>query len=313
MTRVSAIIVHFGPWEPTGRALASLRSTNPSLEIVVVNNGGIDPAEAERAAGPDVTVLSPGRNLGYGAACNLGAGRTSGGYLLVANNDVEFRTGTVGALVATLDRDPGTAAVGPELTDSQGRPTLSVGLAPTPRRILFENLYLPRLLPGLPFFQGHHTVRIDRGRAQDVETVLGALILLRRSAFDQVGGFDERYFLYGEESDLFSRLRQRGWRIRFEPASSAVHHGGLASRSVPQSVLDRWLHESLLLYARDHHGPSGEQSARRALLLGTWLRWALAQFQRGPIGEARRRRYADILAAHGRPRPPGGGNETPRA
>ncbi len=259
-----------------------------------------------------MTVLSPGRNIGYGAACNLAARRASGDYLLVSNNDVEFRSGTVGALVAALEREPDVAAVGPALLDEDGRPTPSIRLAPTPRRILCENLFLPRLLPGLRFFQGHHTVSIDHRRAQDVETLLGALVLLRRSAFEAMGGFDERYFFYAEESDLFERLRRRGWRIRFEPASTAVHYGGLASRCVSQADLDRWLHDSLLLYARSHHGPAGERRTRRALYLGTRLRWLLAFLQRGKTGGARRRRYANILAAYRRARGPEASREATR-
>lgn len=291
----SAILVHYGPWEPTGRALDSLRATGLPLEIVLVNNGGVDPLDARRLAGPSAIVLSPGRNLGYGAACNLAARRASGGFLLLSNNDVELRPGSVEVLLAALDRDPRVGAVGPQLLDRAGHAAASIGRAPTPRRILFENLFLPRLLPGLAFFQGHHTARIRHDRARDVETLLGALVLVRRSAFEAVGGFDERYFFYSEDSDLFQRLRRKGWRIRFEPASEAVHVGGLASRTVPQAQLDRWMHESLVLYARRHHGPRGERWTRGALHLGAWLRWLLALLQPGAAGAARRRRYADIL------------------
>jgi N-acetylglucosaminyl-diphospho-decaprenol L-rhamnosyltransferase len=295
----TAILVHYGPWEPTGRALDSLRAAGLPLEIILVNNGGVDPLDAQRLAGPAI-VLSPGRNLGYGAACNLAARRASGAYLLFSNNDVELRPGAVAALLAALDREPGAGAVGPRFLDGAGLAAASIGRAPTPRRILFENLFLPRLLPGLAFFQGHHTTRIRHDRARDVETLLGALVLVRRSAFEAVGGFDERYFFYSEDSDLFQRLRRKGWRIRFEPASEAVHVGGLASRTVPQAQLDRWMHESLFLYARRHHGLRGERWTRGALHLGARLRWLLALFQPGLAGAARRRRYADILAMYRR-------------
>jgi GT2 family glycosyltransferase len=296
----SAILVHYGPWEPTGRALASLRATGLPLEIVVVNNGGLDPLDARRLAGPSAIVLSPGSNVGYGPACNLGARQASGDFLLFSNNDVELRPGSVEALLAALNSDPRAGAVGPRVLDEDGQVVASIGHAPTPRRILFENLFLPRLLPRLAFFQGHHTARIRHDRAREVETLLGAIVLVRRSAFEAVGGFDERYFFYSEDSDLFQRLRRKGWRIRFEPASEAVHVGGLASRTVPQAQLDRWMHESLFLYARLHHGPRGERWTRGALHLGAWLRWLLAFFQAGAAGAARRRRYADILAMYHR-------------
>lgn len=298
---ISAILVHYGSWEPTGCALDTLRGTGAPLEIIVVNNGGIGAAEAERLAGPSVIVLSRGRNLGYGAACNLAAGRASGRYFLFSNNDVEFRQGTIEALLAALERDPGAAAVGPRFFNAAGEAVPSIGRAPTPWRVLSENLFLPRLFPGLPFFHGHHTAGIRHDRARDVETMLGALILVRREAFEEVGGFDEDYFFYVEESDLFKRLRDRGWRIRFEPASQAVHHGGLASRSVPRAQLDQWLHENLRLYARRHHGASGERTTRAALLLGARLRRLTAFLYPGPARAERERRYADILTMY---RPP---------
>lgn len=309
----SAILVHYGPWEPTGRALDSLRAAGTALEIVVVNNGGVRADEAERLAGPSVIVLSPGRNLGYGAACNLAARRASGGHFLFSNNDVEFRRGTIEALLAALEREPQTAAVGPTFLNAAGNPIPSIGRAPTPWRVLSENLFLPRLFPGVPFFHGHHSARIRHDRERDVETLLGALILVRRSAFEEVGGFDERYFLYAEESDLFERLRARGWRVRFEPESVAVHHGGVASRTLPQAQLDQWLHEGLLLYARRHHGASGERRTRAALLLGARLRRLTGFLQPGAAGAERRRRYANILAMYRQPAwPRGFGDSAPR-
>ena len=296
----SAIFVHYGAWKPTGRALDSLRANSPPLEIVLVNNGGVSAAEAERLAGPGALVLSPGRNLGYGAACNLAARRASGSFLLFSNNDVEFRPGTVECLVAALAREPRAAVVGPKFVNGAGDAVASIGRAPTPRRVLFENLFLPRLLPGFSFFEGHHTARIRHDREQNVETLLGALILVRRCAFESVGGFDERYFFYAEESDLFERLRARDWLVRFEPDSVAIHYGGVASSEMPRAQLDRWLHESLLLYARHHHGAAGEERTRAALRMGAQLRRLLGALQPGAAGAERARRYTDILELYRR-------------
>ncbi len=300
----SVVVVHYGPWEPTGRALETLRAAGTRVEILVVNNGGVEAAEAERLAGPSAIVLSPGRNLGYGAACNLGARRASGKHFLFSNNDVEFRSGTIEALLAALKREPRAAAVGPKFRNAAGQPVPSIGRAPTPWRVLAENLFLPRLVPRLALFHGHHTARIRHDRGRDVETLLGALVLVRRSAFEEVGGFDERFFLYAEESDLFERLRARGWHVRFEPASVAVHQGGLASRTVSRARLDQWLHEGLLLYARCHHGVSGERRTRAALLIGAWLRWLEGTLQPGAAGARRKQRYANILAMYRHPAPP---------
>ncbi len=290
MTAV-AVIVHFGPRAATERALRALAETAPEAAVTIVDNAG-DLEREELAAG--VRLLSPGRNLGYGAACNLAAKGATADFLLFLNNDVELLPGALLALEAAL-ASPGAAAAVPRLLDSAGRPVPSIFRPPVPRRVLFEALFLPRLLPGIPFFHGHHTVRTPHASPRDVETASGAAILVRRSAFERIGGFDADFFFYAEESDLFARLRRAGGRVLFEPAARAVHHGGLASATVPQAELDRRLHAGLRLYARKHHGERGERATARALRLGARLRLWLAHLQPGNRGRERRRRYADIL------------------
>jgi GT2 family glycosyltransferase len=242
-------------------------------------------------------VLAPGRNVGYGAACNLAAREGSGELLLFLNNDVELPPGAAEAMAAVLSAEPRVAAVGPALLDAHGRPTRSIARAPTPRRVLFENLLLPRILPGVPFFHGHHTAYTSHRRARDVESLSGAAVMVRRRAFEEVGGFDEAFFFYAEESDLFARLHRAGWRVRFEPAARVVHYGGVASADVERRELDRRLAEGLRLYARKHHGREGERSTSRALRLGARIRWALAHLQPGRRGRDRRKRFADAAEA----------------
>jgi len=312
-TATTAIVVHFGSWEPTRRAVTALAASQPPVTILVVDNGGRE-EDGDAGPGSAVRVLSDpaGRNLGYGGGCNLGAQSARSSYLLFCNNDVEVRPDTVAALEEALRRDPRVAAAGPLLVDGQGRPTPSVGRAPTPRRILFEGLFLPRIFVGVPFFDGHHTTAFRHGAPRDVETLLGAVVLVRREAFEAVGRFDERFAFYAEESDLFERLRRSGWRLRFEPRARALHHGGLASRSIPQSELDRHLHEGLALFARLHHGAKGERRARRALRFGARLRWLLSFVEPGSRRAARRRRYADLLTLYKRSCDEGGLAPSPR-
>ena len=293
--RITAVIVHFGPWATTQRTLDSLHRHGRGLEVRIVDNGGeAAPREVERTPEIAVELITPGRNLGFGAACNLGARGSRRPWLLFLNNDVEIVETTLEALAAVLEVDSSIAAVGPRLWDPTGAPLRSIGRAPTPRRVLFENLFVPRFLPGIPFFHGHHTVAVSHASARDVETFLGAVILVRRSAFEAIGGFDERYFFYAEESDLFERLRRAGGKIRFEPAARAIHHGGVASRTVDQKEIDRRLHEGFRLYARRFHGANGEKRVARSLRWGATLRWLLSFLEPAPRSQARRRRYADI-------------------
>jgi N-acetylglucosaminyl-diphospho-decaprenol L-rhamnosyltransferase len=249
-----------------------------------------------------VKVLSPSKNIGYGAACNLGARGSKRPWLLFLNNDVEIQARTLETMASVLAREPAVAAVGPRLYGSGGRAVRSIFRAPTPRRVLFENLYLPRLLAGIPFFHGHHTAFLSHERSRDVETMLGAIVLVRRAAFEAIGGYCEDFFFYAEESDLFERLRRAGARVRFEPAARAVHHGGVASQTVDRKELDRRLHEGLRLYAKRFYGEGGERRVARALRWGANLRWWLSFLEWGPRRQARRRRYADIREMYRRER-----------
>ena len=300
-SRVDAVVVHYGDPEPTRRAVASLLAADPEAALVVVDNG---PGGAKAQLDlPGVRVLRPGRNLGYAAACNLAAREGRAEYIVFANNDVEVLPGTLDALAAALDADARIAAVGPRLLDARGRPTRSIHRAPTPRRVLFESLFLPRLVPGVPWFHGHHTAYVSHRRARDVETLSGAAVLVRRAAFEAIDGFDEDFFFYAEESDLFARLRAAGWRVRFEPAARAIHRGGAASESVPRAELDSRLRDALRLYARKHFGDAGERRTAAALAAGDRLRFALAHLLAGEAGRRRRRRFADALERAGaRPR-----------
>jgi N-acetylglucosaminyl-diphospho-decaprenol L-rhamnosyltransferase len=293
---ISAVVVHYGAWEPTLRALASFRAHAPEAALIVVNNG---PAPVPAGVSEfGASIIEPGENLGYGAGCNRGAAAAQGDFLLLSNNDVEIEADTVGRLRRRLEADPGLAAVGPRFLDAAGRPRRSVRRSPTPWRVLCENLFLARLPFFRSLFPGHHTVSGPESRSVEVETLLGALVLFRRDAWDAVSGFDERYFFYAEETDLFARLVRGGWRLAFEPAASAVHYEGIASASLPQSELDLWLHRGLLRYAARFHGAAGRRRTALALRAGARLRWLLSFVPGTPARRARRRRYADILALY---------------
>lgn len=295
---IGAVIVHYGPWAVTSRAVASLRRHAPDVRIVVVDNGREERSAGLGELGADV-IQAP-RNLGFGAACNLGAKALATPLLLLANNDVEVFDDSVGTLRRAVESDERIGAAGPAFTDEKGRVRPSFRRPPSPWRIFCESMLLAKIFPFIPGFAGHHTTRGPRRAPRDAETLLGALFLIRREAFDEVGGFDESYFFYAEETDLFARLRARGWRVIFEPRARAMHGEGVASRSVAQEKLDEWLHDGLRRYARRFHGPSGERRTLRFLRAGARIRWLLSYVPGLPGRHERRTRYGAILRLHER-------------
>jgi N-acetylglucosaminyl-diphospho-decaprenol L-rhamnosyltransferase len=194
-------------------------------------------------------VVDPGRNLGYGAASNRGVAATMSQYVLVCNPDLEVPGDAVGALVAALDDDPGRALAGPLIRTPEG------GRYPSARRFpsmtdAAGHALLGLFAPDNRFTRSYQRSELD-GVAAEVRTVdwvSGACFLVRRRAFEQVGGFDESYFMYAEDVDLCWRLGQAGWQVVYVPTAEVTHLQGRSTDRHPyRMILEH--HRSLLRFA----------------------------------------------------------------
>ncbi len=297
--RVSAVIVHYRTPSETVRAALAVAGTAPDAEIVVVDNASGDDITLRLAAEvPKARVLVERENRGYGAGCNRGARETTRPCILFLNSDAYIQPGAVAALVEALDANPEAAAVGPRLFSPDGAPQSSIRRLPTPWRIFCESSGLAFLSRGRGAFRGHTATWEDHEKPREVEALMGAALLLRRSAFEEVGGFDEGYFLYAEETDLISRWQRRGYRILFDPRARVIHVGGASSGD----LLFGELHAALAHYVEKFHGPLAGRLAARVLAAGAALRYAVALVT--PGGGPRRRRYRAALSCRARMRKP---------
>ena len=291
--RVAAVIVHFRTPDETERTAVAVAADAPGAEIVVVDNAsgdGIARRLAERV--PSARVLEEHVNRGYGSACNRGARETRRPLLLFLNSDAYVRPGGVEALVRALDADERAAAAGPRLLETDGSLQPSIRRLPSPWRIFCESSGIASLAGGHEPFAGHTKTRADHGRAQAVEALMGAALMARRTAFEAVGGFDEGFFLYAEETDLMARWRRAGWRLLYVPQAEVVHEGG---RSGGDRLFGH-LHESLARYVSKHHGASAGTVARAVLAAGAVVRYAAALVTPGDAGRTRRARYRAALS-----------------
>ena len=290
--RVTAIIVHYRTPAQTVRAARAVAATAPGAEIMVVDNDSRDGVAGLLAEGcPSARVRTQAANRGYGAGCNAGARESRRPYLLFLNSDAEVQPGAVEALTATLDADARAAAVGPRLSHPDGRLQASIRRLPGPWRIFCESSGLAFLSGGRGALRGHTATREDHERAAEVEALMGAALLVRRSDFDAAGGFDEGFFLYAEETDLMKRWRKLGRRILFEPRAVVVHEGGASGGD----ALFGELHADLARYVAKHHGPVAGVFARVTLAAGALWRYLAALVTPGARGRARRGRYRAAL------------------
>jgi len=235
----AAIVVNHNGGSLLERCVRSVLADQSAgaVEIVVVDNASSDgSAEMLRALDLPVSVVDAGGNLGYAAAANVGIGRTSAAFVAVLNPDTEVRPGAAGALVGRLLGEPDLAAVGPRIDDAHGRHYPSARAVPAVGDAL-GHAALGWIRPRNPWTTRYRQLDVDPGVSRDVAWISGAAIWLRRTALDEVGGWDERYFMYVEDLDLCWRLGRRGWRVAYEPSARVVHIQGVSTARRPYRMI----------------------------------------------------------------------------
>jgi N-acetylglucosaminyl-diphospho-decaprenol L-rhamnosyltransferase len=252
-------------------------------EIVVLDNASEDgSADAVRERFPDVRVIPQEHRAGFGANHNTVIRATTGRYVYVLNEDTTARDWGFEALTAYLDDHPRVAALGPKLVYPDGRLQDSAWRFPTPLVSTVSLATLGRL--------GVTQSRGDEPRA--VDWVMGAAVVLRREALDEVGLFDESFFLYSEEVDLQARLHGAGWDVHYFPAVSVVHHESQFSADIPERrINEMW--RSRHRYWQKHHSGAGARIAALATGAQYATRAALSSIsRRDPALGARMRLHA---------------------
>ena len=205
--------------------------------------------------------------------------RRRAAYALLLNADAWLAEGALERLVDFADTRPRAAVVGPRLLNPDGTLQRSVRGFPTLWRLATEYLFLRKLAPGSSALNAFYAGGFDHDEVREVEVVMGACMLLRREAIEQVGDCDEDYFLFSEETDWCFRFREAGWQVVFFPGAECVHVRG-ASHS------GRLYRENLrghLLFLSKHRGPKVAERARRLLLVSLRLRGLSFRGERGRV------------------------------
>lgn len=285
-SRLPVITVTYSPGKHLRALLDSLPgATNRPVEVVLADNGSTDGAPEQAAAEYEhVTFFPTGGNLGYGAGMNAGvralddvdddslaAGTLADDFVLLTNPDVQFHEGAIDELLACAARHPDAAAIGPRIIEADGSTYPSARALPS----LVDGIghaILADLWPANPF-----SARYRQG--QDMETeraagwLSGSCLLVRREAFARVGGFDERYFMYFEDTDLGDRFARAGYSNIYCPAARISHAQGHSTEeeSVSATML-RVHHESAARYLCDRLPHWYQAPVRAVLRAGLGLR-----------------------------------------
>jgi GT2 family glycosyltransferase len=285
--RVSIVVVNFNARAHLERCLASIADAAPGCPVVVVDNASSD-GSAIAAAAAGVRWIRNDQNLGFARAMNQGVAATEGEAALLLNPDCRVQEGAIERLFVELERHPECAIAAPRILDEDGGVQGSVRGDPDLLTGLFgRRSLLRRLFPGSAIARRNVTVQTGRASgppAGDDEAggaadwVSGACMLVRRAAFDAVGGFDERYFLYWEDADLCRRLRDAGHTIRYVPEARVEHAVGQSSRTAGQLAI-RAFHESALIYYTTHVARSRTARWFARAVLTARCQWKLLSFR----------------------------------
>jgi N-acetylglucosaminyl-diphospho-decaprenol L-rhamnosyltransferase len=271
---VRVVVVTYSPGASLAHFLDSLRgATRAPHEVVLADNGSDDGVPQVAAAQPGVRLIETGGNLGYGKAANLGASGADAQWLVVANPDVTWEPGALDALLEAAERWPDAGCLGPAIRTPQGWLYPSARAFPSLGRGAGHALF-GWWWPSNPWTRSY---RSEAGPPAEGRTgwLSGSCMLLRRTAFEAVGGFDPAYFMYCEDMDLCRRLADAGWSSVYVPSAVITHTGGHAtSRQAREMVREH--HRSLFRYlSRQYDGPA--RAPLRALLgAGLFLRYLLA-------------------------------------
>ena len=274
---LAVVIVTYSPGETLDRCLDTLaKATSRPVRVILADNGSTDGAP-ERAAAEreNVTLLRTGGNLGYGTAATRGIASLdpSYGWIVVANPDLEWGDGCLDTLLEAASRWPRGGSFGPLIKEPSGAVYPSARLVPSLGRGI-GHAVVGRVWRGNPWTRAYRQDSDASVTERTAGWLSGSCLLMRRTAFDSVDGFDPRYFMYFEDVDLGDRLGRAGWQNVYVPSAEVVHIQGHSTARSSSAMLAAH-HESAYRFIADRHRGWAWAPVRWAIRAGLALRLKL--------------------------------------
>lgn len=277
--KLSIVIVNYNTRDLLRACLLSVQrsETAPPLELFVVDNASTDgSARMVATEFPDLQLIESGVNGGYARANNMALERCRGEYLLLLNPDTEVPPDALRRMVDFMDAHPEAGAAGPKLV----RPDGSLDLAcrrsfPSPEVSFYRMLGLSKLFPRSRRFGRYNLTYLNPDEPAEVDSVVGAFMIVRSRAAGEVGLLDEAFFMYGEDLDWAYRIKSRGWKILYNPRVVVLHHKGASSRRHSRKSIVEFYRAMHVFYLK--HYSRGTNGLLGALIVASiWAKCALS-------------------------------------
>jgi len=273
--QLSVVIVNYNVKHFLEQCLHSVTraSADLQMEVIVIDNHSTDnSADHLKGLFPKVRFVANNENLGFARACNQGARMAKGKNLLFLNPDTLVPEDCFHKCMTFLDFHPEAGALGVKMLDGSGRflPE-SKRSFPGPLTSLYKLFGLARLFPRSRIFSRYHFGHLDKDRDHEVDVLAGAFMMVRREVFEKVGGFDERFFMYGEDVDLSYRIQQAGFRNYYFSQTAIIHFKGESTRKGSVNYV-RMFYKAMSVFVSKHYGSSRAGLFNFFVQLAIWLR-----------------------------------------
>ncbi len=296
MIDLAIVIVNYNVANLLRRCLASVYGSHGDLNFsvcVVDNDSKDDSVTVVRQEFPQTTLITNDCNIGYPAANNQGL-RSFGlpdwqqealpRYCLLLNPDTELPAEALATLVGYMDRNPGVGVVGPKLVMLDGQLDPACRRAfPTPEVAFYRMVGLSRLFRHSPRFGRYNMTFLDEDTLAEVDSVVGAFMMVRTQAIIEVGLMDERFFMYGEDLDWAKRMKDAGWRVVYNPAVTVLHVKRASSRQNQRANVE--FYRAMLIFYYKHYYLQTSRFLHWLVLLGIAVKGGrpiLADLRAGP-------------------------------
>ena len=282
---LSIIMINYNTPKLTEQAISSIFSCRPALEfeIIVVDNSE-DPAQRYSGGRPGVTVLTGVENRGFGNACNAGACRAGAKYLLFLNSDTLMHPGTLEQCVDYLSAHPQAGALGTRTLLQNGMLDHACKRGfPTPSAAFYYFTGLDRLRPASRRLGAYRVTYLDEKSVGEVDSVAGSFLMMPKDVFNKTGGFDETFFMYGEDLDLCFRVKQLGYQVVYYGKSSITHLKGQSGLHTQSKTVAFHFYNAMKLFYRKHYLQKYPAIVNAAVFGAIQLKYrvSLAKIRRG--------------------------------
>ncbi len=257
---ISIVIVNYNSMDYLFHCLSSIQKStgSVSVEIIVVDNNSTDGNLNElKAQFPAVHFIELSENVGFGKANNIAVAESSGDYILILNPDTILEENTMQVMFEYMEDNKNVGIAGCKVLNSDGSFQLACRRGfPTPWASFTKLFGLQKLFPKVKLFAQYNQTYKPVNETYEIDSVIGAFMFIRRSVWDKVGGFDEAFFMYGEDIDLCYRVKKAGHKIMFVHTTSIIHYKGVSTK---RSIIDVLQHfyEAMNIFSKKHYAYSG--------------------------------------------------------